>query len=116
VVEEVRVSKEQTERTEHISDKLRQTKVEVEKLGASDNDAHFRSHWNTAYGTSGRSYDEYAPAYQYGYTMAGNDTYRGRKWDEVEPGLRSDWESRNPGSTWENFKAAVRHGWDRMTS
>ena len=116
VVEEVRVSKEQTQRTEHISDKLRQTKVEVEKLGASDNDAHFRSHWNTNYGTSGQSYDEYAPAYQYGYTMAGNDTYRGRQWDEVEPGLRSDWERQHPGSAWENFKAAVRHGWDRMTS
>lgn len=115
VVEEVVVSKEQTQRTQHISDKVRQTKVDVEKLGAVD-DEQFRSHWKSNYATSGRAYDEYAPAYQYGYSMAGNDTYRGRKWDEVETGLRSDWEREHPGSAWENFKAAVRHGWDRMTS
>ena len=48
--------------------------------------------------------------------MAGNDTYRGRQWDEAETGLRSDWERQHPGSAWEKFKAAVRHGWERMTS
>ena len=44
--------------------------------------------------------------------------YRNRPWDEVEPELRSGWEARNTGSTgstWENMKAAVRHGWDKMT-
>ncbi|MFD2368083.1 hypothetical protein [Pseudoduganella sp. GCM10020061] len=79
-------------------------------------DEQFRSHWQSNYASSGRSYDEYAPAYQYGYTMAGNNTYRGRQWDDAETSLRSDWERQHPGSAWENFKAAVRHGWERMTS
>jgi hypothetical protein len=48
--------------------------------------------------------------------MAGSDKYRGRAWNDVEPTLRTDWEARNPGSTWEKFKAAVRHGWDKITS
>jgi uncharacterized protein (TIGR02271 family) len=80
-----------------------------------------RSHWNSNYASSGGSYDDYAPAYSYGSEMAGSDKYRGRKWDDVESDLRSDWERRYPGdtgaggSTWERFKAAVRHGWDRMT-
>jgi uncharacterized protein (TIGR02271 family) len=78
-----------------------------------------RSHWDSNYSSSGGSYDDYAPAYSYGSEMAGSDKYRGRKWDDVQSDLRSDWDSRYPGeaggSTWERFKAAVRHGWDRMT-
>jgi hypothetical protein len=48
--------------------------------------------------------------------MASNELYRGRKWDDVEPELRRNWETSNPGSAWDRFKAAVRHGWDRITS
>jgi hypothetical protein len=50
--------------------------------------------------------------------MRSSDKYRGRNWDEVESDLRSDWDTRNTrggASTWERMKAAVRHGWDRMT-
>jgi uncharacterized protein (TIGR02271 family) len=79
-----------------------------------------RSHWQSNYSSSGSDYDEYQPAYSYGSEMAGNDKYRGRKWDEVQSDLRSDWDTRYPGeaggSSWERFKAAIRHGWDRMTS
>ncbi|MGZ5198923.1 MAG: hypothetical protein ACXWC4_04060 [Telluria sp.] len=78
-----------------------------------------RSHWNSNYASAGGSYDDYAPAYSYGSEMAGDARYRGRKWDDVESDLRSDWDTRHPGdsgaSTWERFKAAVRHGWERMT-
>ncbi|HEU4852656.1 MAG TPA: YsnF/AvaK domain-containing protein [Telluria sp.] len=115
VVEEVVIGKEATQHTEHITDKVRRTQVDVEKFGADD-DAAFRSHWTSNLAGSGRTYDEYAPAYRYGYSMHGDDTYRGRSWDDVEPTLRRDWETRNPGSAWEHFKAAVRHGWDRLTS
>ena len=50
--------------------------------------------------------------------MRQSEMYRNRPWDEVEPDLRSDWETRNAGttgSTWENMKDAVRHGWNKMT-
>jgi hypothetical protein len=36
-------------------------------------------------------------------------------WKDVEPQLRSDWEGRNPGSAWQKFKAAIKHGWERIT-
>ncbi len=86
-----------------------------------DDDAAYRSHWNATYSsaTNGSSYDEYKPAYSYGSEMARNEKYRGRQWNEVESDLRTDWDSRyaNGGqSTWEKMKAAVRQGWDRMTS
>lgn len=85
----------------------------------NDDDSYYRSHWNSTYGASGGSYDEYRPAYAYGSDMARNDQYRGRSWDAVETDLRSDWDSRystdGGPSTWDKMKAAVRRGWDRMT-
>ena len=83
-----------------------------------DNDTAFRSHWSATYGPDSGTYDEYAPAYSYGSSLASNDKYRGRSWDDAESDIRSDWDTRNSGgaSTWEKMKAAVRQGWDRMTS
>lgn len=115
VVEEVVVGKEVTERNEQISDTVRRTEVEIEQL-TPDEDIYFRGHWTSNYANQGGSYDEYAPAYSYGSSMARSDLYRGRPWNDVESSLRSDWESRYPSSAWEKFKAAVRHGWERITS
>ena len=120
VVEEVVVGKEVTQRQQDIADTVRRTEVEVEQLDAGGSartdDAYFRDHYNSNYASAGGRYEDYAPAYSYGSSMAGSDQYRGRAWDDVEPSLRSDWETRNPGSTWEKIKAAVRHGWDKVTS
>ncbi|MFP5390547.1 MAG: YsnF/AvaK domain-containing protein [Gammaproteobacteria bacterium] len=115
VVEEVVVGKQVSERQEQISDTVRHTEVQVEQLSPEE-DTYYRSHWTSNYASAGGRYEDYAPAYQYGSTARNSDSYRGRNWDDVEPTLRSDWEQRNPGSAWENFKAAVRHGWDRLTS
>lgn len=37
-------------------------------------------------------------------------------WEEAEPALKSDWESRHAGSgasAWDKVRTAVRHGWER---
>jgi len=124
IVEEVTVGKQVGERQEQIHDTVRHTEVDVQRLdgGAArsdmrDDDSYFRNHFTSTYGASGDSYDDYAPAYSYGSQMASSGRYTGRQWDEVESDLRTDWESRSSGgpSTWEKMKAAVRHGWDRMT-
>lgn len=115
VVEEVIVGKEVTQHNEQITDSVRRTEVEIEQL-TPDDDAYFRGHWTSNFANEGGSYDDYAPAYHYGNTMARSDLYRGRPWNDVESNLRTDWEARNPGSTWDKFKAAVRHGWERMTA
>jgi hypothetical protein len=44
------------------------------------------------------------------------DSSTGQAWEEVEPVLKSDWESRHAGSTaaaWDKVKTALRHGWER---
>jgi uncharacterized protein (TIGR02271 family) len=121
VVEEVTIGKEVNQRQEQITDTVRHTEVEVERLGATgstglQDDSYYRTHFQSNYGTAGGSYDDYAPAYTYGSQM--RSQYSGRQWDDVETNLRTDWETRHgsaAGSTWEKMKAAVRHGWDRMT-
>lgn len=143
VVEEVVVGKQVTETSQQISDTVRRTEVDVQQMGSTatgstgtaattgmatgtamgtsggmlgeDDDSYFRKHYDANYGSSGGSYDEYMPAYSYGSTMAANERYRGRAWNDVEPNLRQDWESRYPGSAWDKFMAAVQHGWQKIT-
>ena len=75
----------------------------------------FHSDWRSNYSTLGGTYEDYDPAYRYGHSLAGDTRYGGRRWEEIEPDVRSDWERQHPGSAWERFKAAVRHGWERMS-
>jgi uncharacterized protein (TIGR02271 family) len=121
VVEEVVVGKEVSQRQENIKDTVRHTEVEVQPLQGStlDDDTYYRNDWQTNYASLGGTYDDYAPAYRYGYDMRRDARYQGRNWDDVESDLRSDWDTRygsSGSSTWERMKAAVRSGWNRMTS
>jgi uncharacterized protein (TIGR02271 family) len=121
VVEEIRVRKDAEERSQKVQDTVRRTEVEVEQLGGNghsqlygwetfDND--FRTHHGTAFSTLG-SYERYQPAYQYGYTLASDERYRGRSWSEIEPEARRAWNSQNQ-NTWEDFKDAVQYSWDKV--
>ncbi len=75
----------------------------------------FRGHYDEEYAHEGLRFDEYVPAYHYGASMAREIRYQDRSWDEVEPEVRADWERERSVGSWERFKAAVRHGWDRVT-
>ena len=81
-----------------------------------DDEQYYRNHWSATYVASGARFDDYDPAYRYGHSMAGSDSYRGQSWDEVELELRSNWDHMHPQSAWDDFKAAVKHGWERVTS
>ena len=126
VVEEVTINKEVTQREQQINDTVRHTEVEIEQLGGGSarssmmsDDDYYRNHFTSNYGSTGDSYDDYAPAYSYGSEMARNQKYSGRQWDDVETDLSSDWSTRagnKAGSTWAKMKNAVKHGWDRMTN
>jgi stress response protein YsnF len=113
VVEEVVVNKEERDRTETVRDTVRRKDVEVQPIGGhrGEDDSDFRNNFKTAYANTGMSYEQCAPAYQYGSQL--NQRYAGRDWNAIEPEVRRDWESRNP-NTWDRMKNAVRYGWDRM--
>jgi hypothetical protein len=66
---------------------------------------------------TGRNYEEFRPAYQYGFESGQHNM--GRGWNEVESDLRSGWEKfegrKGAGGTWDSVKHAVKDAWDRIT-
>ncbi|MBE2271683.1 MAG: DUF2382 domain-containing protein, partial [Anaerolinea sp.] len=127
IVEEVVVGKEVDEHTETVRDTVRRTDVEVDKGSAgrtgsmagmtyrpyTDYETGFRTHYDTNYASSGYTWDQYTPAYRYGYTLATTDRYTDYDWNRVEPEARRYWEERNP-NTWERFKDSVREAWNNV--
>ncbi|MGH7509515.1 MAG: hypothetical protein ACREMZ_08590 [Gemmatimonadales bacterium] len=83
----------------------------------NDEDIWWRDNFSTRPYATGRTYEEFRPAYQYGFEAGQH--HMGRRWDEVEPDLRTGWEKfegrRGAGSTWDNFKHAIRDAWNRIT-
>jgi hypothetical protein len=78
-------------------------------------DDEFRRDYDSRYANSGAPYDDYRRAYAHGATLGSDERYSGQEWQDVEPSVREHWESHYPESGWERFKAAVRHGWERVT-
>jgi len=122
VVEEVRINKTVEENTATVRDTVRKTEVEVTPVagqsaakvaGYDTYDARFRTNWQSNYANSGLTYERYQPAYRYGYSLANDQRYRGRNWNEIESDVRRDWESQKQGP-WENFKDSIRYAWDQV--
>jgi len=74
-------------------------------------DTDYRSHYDRVYGSRGRTYDYYRPAYRYGYSLANDWRYRDRSWADVEADARRGWEESNVG-LWDDFREAVHEGWE----
>ena len=82
---------------------------------ATGDDAWWRDNYSTRpYIDSTYGYDDYGPAYVYGYEAY--QIHRGRSFDDVESELGSGWDKAKGNSrlTWEHAKAAVRDAWDRL--
>lgn len=117
VIEEVFINKDVTEHTEMIQDTVRRTDVDVEELGANRTFAtrnldDYQTNYRSTFADRGYSFEQYAPAYRFGETLAQDTRYNGRDWNSVELEARNHWEQRNSG-TWEEFKDAVHYAWDR---
>jgi uncharacterized protein (TIGR02271 family) len=121
VVEEVVIDKDVQERTQTVRDTVRRKDVEVEQIdgsnayGSFDNfNSAFRTHWQSNYANRGYTWEQYEPAYRYGYTLANDQRYQGRDWNAIEADARRTWSQQYQDSPWENFKDAVRHGWQQV--
>ncbi len=121
VVEEVVIGKHGSDRTETVRDTVRRSDVDVQKTGGhaaagpvqwETISGDFRKDFGTRYGKSGSTFEEYTPAYRFGYNLANDERYRG-DWSTVEPQARTLWEGKNAG-TWSEFKDAVHHAWEKV--
>ncbi len=87
----------------------------AEMVDPTVEDAYWReNHVKQPYYSSDRAYDAYAPAYRTGYE--GRAKYDGRKFDEVESDLQSDYKRHNGKLDWVDVKDATRNAWNRVDS
>ena len=77
-------------------------------------------YWRTNYAIrpyvkAGTAYEEYAPAYQYGWESQAR--YHGKSFAQAESDLQRDWDKSKGTSKlgWEHAKNAARDSWDRVS-
>jgi hypothetical protein len=88
----------------------------AEAVNPTEEDAYWRDNYRSRpYVNAGADYDEYEPAYRYGYTAF--SYYPGRDFDDVEPELERDWDKvRGERShlDWRGARNATRDAWQRV--
>jgi hypothetical protein len=88
-------------------------KAIAEKVNPTEEDAYWRGNYHARpYVTKGATYEEYEPAYRYGWES--RSQYTGQRFDDVEGQLQSDWNRSKCNLTWDKARPAVRDAWDRI--
>ena len=90
----------------------------VERETVDFDDAHydehvsaFQNHHAAAY--AGTSYDDYDPAYRYGFESAYDSSYRNRSYLDAEGDLRTGYGSRYADRDYDADRDAVQYGYSR---
>ena len=68
------------------------------------------------YAQTSFSYEEFAPAYRYGWESFGHRTGPSQTFDSIESDLGRGWDKAKAGSrlAWDQAKTATRDAWDRV--
>jgi len=71
---------------------------------------------NRPYYQRDKRFDDYEPAYRYGWESAARPEYRGRRFDEVEPELERGWDKTkgNVRQGWYEVREATRDAFERV--
>jgi len=115
VTGEVVIDRYRTTETQTITDTIRKQRVEVEENYTQSREA-FREHFTKNRGKSGKPpFEEAEPTYRTGYLAGLDETHANRRFEDVEPDLRRDWEASGSrgGGSWEHLREEIRQGWDR---
>lgn len=89
-------------------------KAAAEGIHPTAEEAYWREAYHREpYYETARTYDDYGPAYAYGWSTR---SARTGGFDQAEVDLASDWETRRGSSTldWEQARPATRAAWDRL--
>lgn len=89
-------------------------KAAAEAVNPTAEDAYWReSYQREPYYVSGRTYEQYRPAYELGWSSVGR--YEG-DFESVEPRMADDWRARHSdGLAWDEARPAARAAWDRAS-
>ncbi len=84
----------------------------AEAVNPTEYNSHFQNSYQAApYYSAGREWNDYEPAYKYGYDTFGQ--HRGQRFEDVEDSLERNWDSTRGNSrlAWSEAKGAVKDGW-----
>ena len=88
----------------------------AEGINPTEEETYWRENYRTRpYARPDRTYEDYEPAYRYGWES--RSRYGNRNWDEVEPELGRNWNDYNKGAahqTWDEAKLATKDAWHRV--
>lgn len=87
----------------------------AEAINPTEYMGNFQNSYRDApYYSAGREWNDYEPAYKYGYDTYGQ--YRGQKFEDVESKLEQNWDSTRANSrlAWPEAKGAVKDGWHHI--
>jgi phage tail tape-measure protein len=90
-------------------------KEAAEAIDPTAEDAYWRENYKSRpYATDGYNYDEYRPAYQYGWESRA--ARPSQTWDQAESELERDWQHAKFKTRlgWDNAKHAARDAWERV--
>ena len=90
-------------------------KAAAESVNPTAEDVYWRDiYQREPYYVHGRTYDQYRPAYELGWSSVGR--YEG-DFDTVEPRLADDWRARHAdqGLAWTDVRPATRAAWERAS-
>ena len=89
----------------------------AEAVNPTEYREHFKAEYrNAPYYSAERDWNDYEPAYDYGYQTYGQ--YRGQRFEDAEPELQRNWDETraqaNSRLEWNDAKHAVRDGWHHI--
>ncbi len=75
-----------------------------------------KTHGTMPYASSAYAFDEFEPAYRYGWESFSKDADKSRTFESVESDLSRGWDHAKGSSrlAWKHAKHATRHAWTRM--
>lgn len=112
VTGEVAVKKQQHTEQQQVSGTVRRVEVTVDK-NYDQLRNQFQQNWQQNYASSGRTWAQDEPYYQYGYAAATNPQYQGQTWQQAEPALQQSYAQQygdNP--RWQELRAEVQQGFE----
>ncbi len=121
VTGEVSVGKRRVQESQPVSGDVRHEELRVNQEGNApirgwdQASRTYRSRFEQRSGGMASTWEDAEPAYRYGYERRSDPRYQGRAWGDVEPELRTDWESRHGDKPWDRAADSVRDAWEDRT-
>jgi len=121
VTGEVVIDKTRTSEQRQVSDTVRKQRVDVDENYQRARSG-FEQEFTGRKDRGNRTFAQAEPNYRAGFSAAHDERYSGRQFEDVEPELRREYETRSTGTTgrttgsgdsWEHLREEIRSGWNR---